>query len=382
MSTRFASTIDNCDIAAKRAQCDYDGNNIANTYAKKSDVKDGELMVRFGDGQYAGLFSANTDATCYLDLAYRTYNVNEQTHTTTFFPGYPTLADMQAIYTQPDWNATEGVAAIKNKPTIPVVPTVNNGTLYFGLGTDTPTAKFTANQSGDSTIVVPYRNFSHSGSTTTFSKGLCTMEDMEAIYTQPDWNASSGVAAIKNKPTIPTVNNGTLTIKQGTSTLGTFTANQSGNTTVTISDPAILPKRYFLHDAVNIDQHQTYHDFEYEYTLPNDFVDGVEYVMNATFQIQRPTDKSWSIGDTAIPIYFAIHTQNGTSVAFQSSTMFSNINGAYANYLATISVTKNFSSTTFTTYRKLYFDITIPSAYRSTIDQLYLISDMYFVEAP
>lgn len=377
MSTRFAATIDNSDIAAKRAQCDYAGNNIEQTYAKKSDIKNGELLVRYGDGQYSGLFEANTDATCYLDLNYRTYIKNGST--TTFFPGFPTLDDMHAIYTQPDWNASEGVAAIKNKPTI---PTVNNGTLYFGLGTDTPAPKFTANQSGDSTIVVPYRTFEQSGSTTTFSKGLCTMADMEAIYTQPDWNASSGVAAIKNKPTIPTVNNGTLTIKQGTSTLGTFTANQSGNTTVTISDPANLPKRYFLHDAANIDQHQTFKDFQYEYTLPNDFDASVGYVMNATFQIQRPTNKSWSIGDTAVPIYFAIHTQNGTSVAFQSSTMFSNINGSYANYLACISTTHEFSPTTFQTYRKLYFDITIPSAYRSTIDQLYLIADMYFVEAP
>ena len=34
---------------------------------------------------------------------------------------------------------------------------------------------------------------------------------------------------------IPTVNNGTLTIKQNGTTLGTFTANQSTNTTVDIA---------------------------------------------------------------------------------------------------------------------------------------------------
>ena len=49
-----------------------------------------------------------------------------------------------------------------------------------------------------------------------------------------DWNATSGVAEILNKPTIPTVNDGTLTIKQGGTTLGTFTANQSGNTNINI----------------------------------------------------------------------------------------------------------------------------------------------------
>ena len=40
---------------------------------------------------------------------------------------------------------------------------------------------------------------------------------------------------LTNKPTIPTVNNGTLTIQQNGVTLDTFTANQSGNTTVNIT---------------------------------------------------------------------------------------------------------------------------------------------------
>ena len=40
---------------------------------------------------------------------------------------------------------------------------------------------------------------------------------------------------LTNKPTIPTVNNGTLTIQQDGTTIGTFTANQSGNTTVNIA---------------------------------------------------------------------------------------------------------------------------------------------------
>ena len=39
----------------------------------------------------------------------------------------------------------------------------------------------------------------------------------------------------------PTVNDGTLTIKQGATTLGTFTANQLGSTTVTIPEPPTPP---------------------------------------------------------------------------------------------------------------------------------------------
>lgn len=55
-----------------------------------------------------------------------------------------------------------------------------------------------------------------------------------AAQVNADWNAESGVAQILNKPTIPTVNNATLTLTQGTTTLGTFTANASTDVTVDI----------------------------------------------------------------------------------------------------------------------------------------------------
>ena len=49
-----------------------------------------------------------------------------------------------------------------------------------------------------------------------------------------DWNANSGVAQILNKPTIPTVNNATLTITQGGVSKGTFTANASSDVTIAL----------------------------------------------------------------------------------------------------------------------------------------------------
>lgn len=55
-----------------------------------------------------------------------------------------------------------------------------------------------------------------------------------AAQVNADWDATEGVAQILNKPTIPTVNNATLTLKQGTTTLGTFTANASTDVEVTI----------------------------------------------------------------------------------------------------------------------------------------------------
>jgi hypothetical protein len=53
-----------------------------------------------------------------------------------------------------------------------------------------------------------------------------------------DWNAATGSdAEILNKPTIPTVNDGTLTIQKNGTNVATFSANQSGNATANISVP-------------------------------------------------------------------------------------------------------------------------------------------------
>lgn len=53
-----------------------------------------------------------------------------------------------------------------------------------------------------------------------------------------DWNAAAGSAAeILNKPTIPTVNDGTLTIQRNGTQVATFSANQSGSATANISVP-------------------------------------------------------------------------------------------------------------------------------------------------
>lgn len=84
------------------------------------------------------------------------------------------------------------------------------------------------------------------------SNKIATMSDVPAAQVNSDWNASSGVAKIlnkpslatvatsgsyndlSNKPTIPTVNNATLTITQGGTTKGTFTANASSNVTIDV----------------------------------------------------------------------------------------------------------------------------------------------------
>lgn len=63
---------------------------------------------------------------------------------------------------------------------------------------------------------------------------LSNKPTIPAAQVNSDWNASSGVAEILNKPTIPTVNDSTITFTQGGTTKGTITLNQSSNSTIAL----------------------------------------------------------------------------------------------------------------------------------------------------
>lgn len=64
----------------------------------------------------------------------------------------------------------------------------------------------------------------------------------EYLQEQADWNQSDDTKPdfIKNKPTIPTVNDATLTIQKNNISQWTFTANSSTNTTINISVPNVI----------------------------------------------------------------------------------------------------------------------------------------------
>lgn len=74
--------------------------------------------------------------------------------------------------------------------------------------------------------------------TVAFSGSYTDLSDkptIPAAQVNSDWNATSGVAKINNKPTIPTVNNATLTIQKNGTNVQTFTANASSNVTCNIT---------------------------------------------------------------------------------------------------------------------------------------------------
>ena len=69
------------------------------------------------------------------------------------------------------------------------------------------------------------------------------LDSVESYSYQPDWNVNNpnSFAYIRNKPTIPTVNNATLTFQKEGSSIGTFTANSDTDTTVNVveTDPTV-----------------------------------------------------------------------------------------------------------------------------------------------
>ena len=150
-------------------------------------------------------------------------------------------------------------------------PAVNNGKLTIqkngsSIGT------FTANQSSNTTanIIVPTKtsdltndsNFVSktdyatastggvvkvgsglsiaNGVLSTTGGGVADAVEWTNILNKPNFStvATSGsYNDLSNKPTIPTVNNGTLTIKKNGTNVATFTANQSSNATANITVP-------------------------------------------------------------------------------------------------------------------------------------------------
>lgn len=111
---------------------------------------------------------------------------------------------------------------LTNKPTIP---------------TKTSDLTNDSNFVADASYVHTDNNF-----TSTEKTKLAGIATGAEVNVNADWNATSGDAQILNKPTIPTVNNATLTIQANGTTVNTFTANASSNVTANI--PSATTGRY------------------------------------------------------------------------------------------------------------------------------------------
>ena len=99
--------------------------------------------------------------------------------------GFITLSDVPA-QVQPDWDATSGLGEILNKPVLATVATTG---AYSDLSGTPAIPTATSDLTNDS--------------------GFITLSDVPA-QVQPDWDATSGLGEILNKPSIPVI--GTITV--------------------------------------------------------------------------------------------------------------------------------------------------------------------------
>lgn len=111
---------------------------------------------------------------------------------------------------------------LSNKPTIPAAPGI--------LNTNNSTAQTTSVSEALSGSISLHK-ISKTGS----YNDLLNKPNFATVAT------SGSYTDLSNKPTIPTVNNGTLTIQKNGTSVGTFDANQSGNTTINIVETQELP---------------------------------------------------------------------------------------------------------------------------------------------
>lgn len=118
---------------------------------------------------------------------------------------------------------------LSDKPTI---PTVNNATLTIQKN-GTTVETFTANSSSNKTanISVPTKT---SDLTNDGSDGTDTYVESGALS---DVAISGDYNDLENKPTIPTVGSGILTIQKNSSNIDTFSANATANKTINITVP-------------------------------------------------------------------------------------------------------------------------------------------------
>lgn len=157
--TAKAASAKTADTATKATQ-DAKGNVIDQTYAKNSAIP----TVMKGATSAAAGAAGTVPAPAKGDQV-------------KFLNGSGAWATALTSQTQADWNASIGVAAIKNKPTIP-----------------TKTSQLT----NDS-------NFATTGAIPTKVSQLTNDSGYLTTQVRADWNATEGYGVINNKPTIPDV---------------------------------------------------------------------------------------------------------------------------------------------------------------------------------
>jgi hypothetical protein len=235
-----AASATKADTATKASQ-DAKGNVIDQTYAKNSAIP----TVMKGATSAAAGAAGTVPAPAKGDQA-------------KFLNGSGAWATALTSQTQADWNASTGVAAIKNKPTIPTKTSQLTNDSHFATTGAIPTkVSQLTNDSGYLTTQVRADWNATSGAGVINNKPTIPTKTSQltndsgflTTQQQADWSASSGVTAIKNKPTIPTKtsqlanDSGFLTSHQS---LAGYVKATSSTTDLTVGTSALATGHIYL----------------------------------------------------------------------------------------------------------------------------------------
>ena len=138
---------------------------------------------------------------------------------------------------QPDWAQDDSTAPdyIKNKPTI------GDATLTMAVNNNIQ-ATFTANDTDNATfnVSVPTKTSDIQNDSGFIDKDVNNLTYYTKTSDLAAVSLSNSYTDLDNKPTIPVVNNATLTIQKNWTTVQTFTANASSDVTADISVPTVI----------------------------------------------------------------------------------------------------------------------------------------------
>ncbi len=211
-TSEFSTYVDNTAITLNSLSTNKLDASTFNSYTATTDAAIGALDTNKLDfSDLASSLVAGNNVTLTVDSVNNTITIDSSGGTFT---------QVQANWAETD---TDDPSFIQNKPAL------FSGD-YDDL-TNKPTLGTMAAE--DASDYTPTASLADVATTGDYDD-LLNKPTIPAAQVQSDWNQSDSneVDFIKNKPSIPSVGDGTITLTQGGVTKGTFTTNQSGNTTI------------------------------------------------------------------------------------------------------------------------------------------------------
>lgn len=189
-------------------------------------------MMALDAAQSGGGGGGGTDN--YNDLTNRP-KINNVTLT-----GNKTTSDLGIVENvQADWDEDDSTAPsyIQNKPNIPSGVVVD--TTYDGTSENAQAGTAVAQAISTKVDKVTGKGLSENDYTNADKAKLDGIETGAEANVQANWTQTDTTADdyIKNKPTIPTVNDAVLTVQKNGTAVGTFSANAATGTTINITVP-------------------------------------------------------------------------------------------------------------------------------------------------